>query len=126
METIGFYAFSAIVVAIPAGLIYFAARLAHRACKSRRWPKIIALSFALAYLLLTLVPFAIYGPNWAAAWFYLALPFSLVFEITAPMGFGVFVALASTMGACFLGTVLYVVFAIVLRLRRRKGDSTSG
>jgi hypothetical protein len=125
METIGFYAFASIVVAIPAGLIFFAARLAHRVCKSRRWPKIIALSFALAYLLLTLVPYAIYGPNWAAVWFYLAMPFSLVFEIIAPMGFGVFVAIASIMGACFLGTVLYVVFAIVLRVRRRRSVSTS-
>jgi hypothetical protein len=120
METIGFYAFAAIVVAIPAVVMFFAARLAHRVCKSRRWPKLIALSFALAYLLATLVPYAIYGPNWGAAWFYLAMPFSLVFEITAPMGFGVFVTIASAIGACFLGTLLYVVFAMVLRVRRTK------
>jgi len=120
METIGFYAFAGIVVAIPAGLIFLFAWLAHRICKSRRWPRIIALSFALAYLSVTLVPYAIYGRKWAMAWSYLALPFSLVFEITAPMGYSVYTAIASIMGACFFGTLLYVVFAIILRLRRTK------
>jgi hypothetical protein len=45
METIGFYAFASIVIAIPVALIFFAASRAHRVCKSHTWPRVVALGF---------------------------------------------------------------------------------
>jgi len=118
MENIGYYAVVALAIAMPAGLIFFAASRAHRICKAHTWPKIIALGFALLYVLVALAPQAIYGTQWATAWFILTMPFSLVLEIIAPLGFGLFVFITTIIAASFWGTLLYVVFAIVLRLRR--------
>ncbi len=118
MENIGYYAFAIIAIAIPAGLIFFAGSRAHRVCKAHTWPKVIALGFALAYVFVALAPQAIYGTQWASAWFILAMPFSIVLEIIAPLGFGLFVLITTIIAATFWGTLLYVVFAIVPRLRR--------
>src|SRR6266849_4533441 len=121
METIGFYAFACVVIAIPAGLIFFAASRAHRVCKSHTWPKVIALGFAFVYLFVTLAPFALFGSYGASVWFILTIPFSLVLEITAPMGFAAFATIATIatiIAVSFWGTLLYVLSVIILLLRR--------
>ena len=119
METIGFYAFACFVIAIPVGLIFFAASRAHRVCKSHTWPKVIALGFALVYISVTLAPFALFGSYGASVWFILTIPFSLVLEITAPMGFAAFATITTIIAASFWGTLLYGVSAIILLFRRR-------
>ena len=119
METVGFYAFAGIVIAIPAGLIFFVASRAHRVCKSRTWPRVVALGIAFVYILVTIAPFALYGSQWGMAWFLLTMPFSLVLEVTAPMGIAAFTSITSIIAASFWGTVLYVVFAIILLVRER-------
>ena len=119
METIGFYAFACFVIAIPVGLIFFAASRAHRVCKSHTWPKVIALGFALVYISVTLAPFALYGAQCGLAWYFLTIPFSIVLEITAPMGFAAFATITTIIAVSFWGTLLYVVSAIILLFRRR-------
>jgi hypothetical protein len=119
METIGFYAFASIVIAMPVGLILFASSRAHRVCKSYTWPRVVALVFVFVYLLVTSVPFALYGSQWGMAWYFLTMPFSIVLEITAPMGFSAFASITTLIAASSWGTILYVVFAIVLLVRRR-------
>ena len=118
METIGFYAIASIVVAISGGLILFAANRAHRVCKRHTWPRVVALGLALLYLIVTVAPFVLYGSQWATVWFYLTMPFSMVLEITAPMGFTTFATITTLIAASFWGTLLYVVSAIILLLRR--------
>jgi hypothetical protein len=119
METIGFYAFASVVIAIPVGLIFFAARRAHRVCKLHTWTRVTSLGFAFVYLFVTLTPYAIYGSQWAMVWFYLAMPFSVVLEIIAPLGFSVFALITTTIAASFWGALLYVLSAIILIFRGR-------
>src|SRR5437588_6473701 len=114
METIGFYAFASIVIAIQVGLIFFAASRAHRVCKLHTWPKVIPLGFAVLYLFATIAPFARYGSQWATVWFVLTMPFSMVLEITAPLGFTAFATITTIIAASFWGTLLYGVSAIIL------------
>jgi len=80
-----------------------------------RW----VLGFAFVYLVLTVAPYSKYGPGWATVWVLLTLPFSMVFEIAAPMGFVVYVIIASTVTASFWAALLYAAAAIILRLRRK-------
>jgi hypothetical protein len=55
------------------------------------------------------------------AWFLLTMPFSIVLEFTAHIGDIAFTGITTIIAACSWGTVLYVVFAIVLLVRRRAG-----
>src|SRR6267154_59996 len=119
METIAFYAFASIAIAIPVGLIYFAASRAHRVCKSHTWPRVVALGFVFVYLCVTLAPFALYGAQWGLAWYFLTIPFSIVLEITGPMGSTAFVIITTAIAASSWGTLLYVVSAVILLVRRR-------
>jgi hypothetical protein len=119
MEIVEFYAFATAITALTAGLIFLAAKGAHKVCKAHRWARMVALTMALAWLSILLVPFAIFGGEWLF-WGYLALPFSVLLEIVAPIGFAAYALITSIIAASFLGTVVYGVFAIVLLIGRRR------
>jgi hypothetical protein len=119
MDIIKFYGFVAVVVAVLAGLIFLAAKCAHRVCKHHRWPRIAALSIALVYFFVLVAPFAVFGSSWITFWSYLAIPFSLLLEIVVPISFVVYTATTSIIAASFWGTFPYCVCAIVLLIRRK-------
>ena len=110
--------YAAVVIGPILGLIYFAVSRAHRVCKSRKWPRVLASAVGVVFVLATLVPFAFFDATWALFWSILTLPFSLLLEFFASLGFSVFAIVTSIISAMFWSALVYVVSAIILRLRR--------
>lgn len=102
-----------------AGLLFFAVNRSHKVCRSHKWPRAVALGFALTFLFVTLVPFIKFGASWATFWFFLTLPFSLLLEFDGTFGFTVFAIVATIAAASFWSTLLYVIAALILRVKRR-------
>ena len=119
MDRLVFYAIAFVIVALPAALIFLAAKFAHRVCAGHRWTQRVAGGFALVFLCLLLIPFLLYGPEAAILWTYLALPFSVPFEYLASLGFVPFVVVTSMVAASFWGALFYVLFSIILLIRRK-------
>jgi hypothetical protein len=119
MDRLAFNAIAFAIVALPAALIFLAAKFAHRVCAGHRWTQWVAGGFALVFLCLLLIPFLLFGPEVAILWTYLALPFSVPFEYLASLGFIPFVVVTSMVDASFWGVLFYVLFAIVLLIRRK-------
>jgi uncharacterized membrane protein len=118
MDRLAYYAFALALVAIPTALIFLAAKFAHRVCTGHRWTQRVACGVTLIYLCLLLIPF-LFGPEAGALWILLALPFALPFEYLASLGYIPFVVVTSIVAASFWGTLLYVLFAIILLIRRK-------
>jgi hypothetical protein len=119
MEKLQYFLFASAMVTIPGGLILLAARLAHRACKAYAWLGLTALAVGFAYLAVMLCPFAVYGSQWALVWSILAMPFTLPFEILAPLSFVCYAIVTSVIAAFFWSTVLYVASAIIILFKRK-------
>jgi hypothetical protein len=76
------------------------------------------LTVGLGFLLVALAPFAIYGAEWAMVWTYLTMPFSILLEMIASFGFPLFTIVTSLICAMFWATLVYLISAIIIRLRR--------
>ena len=125
MFPLTYYAAAFAIVAIPAALIFLAAKFAHRVCTGHRWTQRVACGFTLIYLCLLAAPFVLSGSEGATLWTILALPFFIPFEYLAALGFIPFAVVTSVVTASFWGTLLYVLFAIALLIRRNWRRSPS-
>ena len=118
METLAHLAFTAVyagIVVVPVlGLICFAVIRAHRICKLRSWPRPLALTIGVAFALVTLVPFP-FLEAWGFFWFLLTLPFSILLEYFASLGFAFYAAVTTAVAALFWGAFVYVLSAVILR-----------
>jgi hypothetical protein len=123
MENLKMYCFlgtyNIVLLAPLAGLLCFAANRSYRVSRSRTWPRAIALGFGLVFLIVALVPFAKFGAEWGLFWFSLTLPFSVLLEFNGAFGFTVSVIVATIASASFWSTFLYVIGALIVRVKRR-------
>ena len=115
---VGFYAFALAVLTVLIGPMIWAMRKANRACKSRRWPKVLALIFWTLCITVMLAPYAVFGIEWTTAWTVINLPFSMVLEMWATTGAATYISICSIVTATFWTTVVFVLSALVVRFRR--------
>jgi hypothetical protein len=108
-----------IMMAVILGSLMFAVVRCRRICRGHRWANVAAAAVGLFYLGLLLIPFAFYGAEWSMFWPYLTMPLFPFLEYLQPLGYNVYILLASCICALMWGTLSYIFFALFISIRRR-------
>ena len=107
------------IIGLPLSIIGFSLSRAHRVCRIATWPRVLASITGISFLLLSWLPFAYFGSDWALAWAMLNLPLMFPFEILAGvLGTWPYILATTIVSALLWATLVYVLCALWLWLRR--------